>query len=114
MAPDIKVDTDFEKNIPGRFAHRNKGNRRKYSERIFHCIKLSESVQPCYKDQVRSSGSSAVTIQIYDAAGRLIGAIVNNEYLNAGTKEVNFNASSSPAAFISTLLLQVIFRRQEK
>jgi len=37
---------------------------------------------------------SSVSIKVYDAVGRLVAILVNNETLKAGTKELSFNASS--------------------
>jgi type IX secretion system substrate protein len=37
--------------------------------------------------------ASNVTIKVYDAVGKLIGTLVNNEMVSAGVKEINFNAS---------------------
>lgn len=38
--------------------------------------------------------ASVVTVGVYDVTGKLVATIANNEYVTAGVKEINFNASN--------------------
>ncbi|MEO8513875.1 MAG: T9SS type A sorting domain-containing protein [Ignavibacteria bacterium] len=41
--------------------------------------------------------ASNITLQVYDAAGRLVATLANNESVTAGLKEVDFNAINLPS-----------------